>query len=104
MAGGVTMARDLSAYREVALESFDDGGVVRLRPMVGQAYHAWLRVQASRSMVTDHPPGTKFLAHAKLTDRLGGAPFLYVYHGDPIVVLTSAQAKKFLAEFRRGRI
>ena len=98
------MARDLSAYREVAIESFDDHGVVRLRPMVGQAYHAWLRVQGPRVMVTDHPVGTCFLVHAKLTDRLGGPPFLYVYHGDPVVVLSAAQARKFLAEFRRGRI
>lgn len=96
--------RDLSAYREVALESFDAGGAVRLRPMVGQAYHPWLRVHAPRAMTADHPVGTRFLAHAKLTDRLGGEPYLYVYHGDPVVVLSDAQARKFLAEFRRGRI
>jgi hypothetical protein len=35
---------------------------------------------------------------------MGGAPFLYAWHGDPVVALTRAQAKKFLAEFRRGRI
>jgi hypothetical protein len=29
---------------------------------------------------------------------------LYAYHGDPVVVLTGAAAKKFLAAFRRGRI
>lgn len=98
------MGRDLSAYREVALESFDDRGTVRIRPMVGQAYHPLLRVQCSRAFVTAYPAGTRFLVHAKLTDRLGGPPFLYVYHGDPVVVLSAAQAKKFLAEFRRGRI
>lgn len=96
--------RDLSAYREVAIESFDDGGSVRMRPVVGQAYHPWLRVQAPRVMIADHPVGTRFLVLAKLTDRLGGAPYLYVYHGDPVVVLDGAQAKRFLAEFRRGRI
>ncbi|WP_338764807.1 hypothetical protein [Massilia sp. METH4] len=98
------MARDLSAYREVAIESFDDDGTVRVRPVVGQAYHPLLRVQCSRVLVTDYPVGTRFLVHAKLTDRLGGPPFLYVYHGDPIVVLSRAETKKFLAEFRRGRI
>jgi hypothetical protein len=41
---------------------------------------------------------------AKLTDRLGGTPFLYAYHGDPIVVLSAGAAKAFLAEFKRGRI
>jgi hypothetical protein len=98
------MTRDLSAYREVAVESFDDRGTVRVRPLVGQAYHPLLRVQCSRALVTDHPLGTRFLVQAKLTDRLGGPPFLYVYHGDPVVVLSAAQARKFLAEFRRGRI
>jgi hypothetical protein len=96
--------RDLSAYREVAVESFDDGGTVRVRPVVGQAYHPLLRVHCSRAFVTDYPAGTRFLVQAKLTDRLGGTPFLYVYHGDPVVVLTAAQAKRFLGEFRRGRI
>ncbi len=98
------MGRDLSAYRDVAVESFDDRGTVRMRPMVGQAYHPLLRVQCARALATDYPAGTRFLVHAKLTDRLGGPPFLYVYHGDPVVVLSPAQAKKFLAEFRRGRI
>ncbi|TWI66529.1 hypothetical protein IP91_02347 [Pseudoduganella lurida] len=98
------MGRDLSAYREVAIESYDDGGAVRMRPVVGQAYHPHLRVQCARAFVLDYPAGTRFLVHAKLTDRLGGPPFLYVYHGDQVVVLTPAQTKKFLAEFRRGRI
>jgi hypothetical protein len=96
--------RDLSAYRDVAVESYDDRGTVRVRPLVGQAYHPLLRVQCARAFVTDHPVGTRFLVQAKLTDRLGGTPFLYVYHGDPVVVLSAPQAKKFLAEFRRGRI
>lgn len=98
------MTRDMSAYREVAIESFDDGRAVRVRPVVGQAYHPLLRVQCARAFVEDHPVGTRFLVQAKLTDRLGGAPFLYVYHGDPVVVLTTAEAKRFLGEFRRGRI
>jgi hypothetical protein len=98
------VARDMSAYREVAVESFVDGGAVRVRPVVGQAYHPLLRVQCARAFVTDYPVGTRFLVQAKLTDRLGGTPFLYVYHGDPIIVLDDAQTKRFLAEFRRGRI
>ncbi len=92
----------------MAVESFIDqrSGVLRIRPMAGQAFAPSLAVQCSRTLVDAqrHPPGTRFLVSAKLTDRLGGTPFLYVYHGDPVVVLTPAQAKKFLAEFRRGRI
>jgi hypothetical protein len=102
------MARDSWAYREVAVESVLDArsGALRIRPMPGQAFAPTLSVHCARRMCDPavYPPGTKFLLSAKLTDRLGGQPFLYAYHGDPIVVLTPAQAKKFLAEFRRGRI
>ena len=102
------MARDIYAYRDVAVESFIDprSGALRIRPMAGQAFAPSLAVQCSRRMADPsfHQPGTCFLVSAKLTDRLGGTPFLYVYHADPVVVLTPAQAKKFLAEFRRGRI
>lgn len=102
------MARDIYAYRDVAVESVLDArsGVLRIRPMAGQAFAPTLAVQCARRLVDPalYPAGTRFLVSAKLTDRLGGEPFLYVYHGDPVVVLTPAQAKKFLAEFRRGRI
>lgn len=102
------MARDIYAYREVAVESVADprSGVLRIRPMAGQAFAPTLSVRCSRKLADParYPAGTRFLLSAKLTDRLGGEPFLYAYHGDPVLVLTPAQAKKFLAEFRRGRI
>jgi hypothetical protein len=102
------MARDIYAYREVAVESVPDprSGALRIRPMAGQAFAPTLAVQCSRRLADPalYPAGTRFLLSAKLTDRLGGAPFLYAWHGDPVLVLTPAQAKKFLAEFRRGRI
>ena len=71
-----------------------------------QAFSPALPVHCSRKLAdpAHYPAGTRFLLSAKLTDRLGGTPFLYVYHADPVVVLTPAEAKKFLAEFRRGRI
>ena len=102
------MARDLHAYREVAVESVIDprtGGLV-MRPMAGQAFAPTMRVQCARSMRDPalYPAGTRFLVNAKLTDRLGGRPFLYAWHGDPVVVLTKAQAQAFLVHFRRGRI
>jgi len=87
------MARDSYAYRDVAVESVIDprSGLLRIRPMAGQAFAPSLRVQCGQAMRDSalYPAGT---------------PFLYVYHGDPVVVLTAAQAKKFLLEFRRGRI
>lgn len=102
------MARDIWAYRDVAVESVADPATGRLaiRPMAGQAYASTLRVQCSRALSdpSRYPEGTCFLLSAKLTDRLGGEPFLYAWHGDPVVVLTRAQAKKFLAEYRRIRI
>jgi hypothetical protein len=100
------MARDTWAYRDVAVESVVDPytGGLAIRPMAGQAYAPTTRVQCSRKLLDEYPTGTCFLLSAKLTDRLGGEPFLYAWHGDPVVVLSRAQAKKFLAEYRRIRI
>lgn len=102
------MARDTWAYREVAVHSVFDpkSGRLRIRPLPGQAFAPSLNVQCSTSLVdvSRYPAGTRFLVNAKLTDRRGGQPFLYAWHGDPVIVLSAARAKKFLAEFRRGRI
>ena len=102
------MARDSWAYRDVAVESAFEprSGQLRIRPMAGQAFSPALPVHCSRALADParYPAGTRFLLSAKLTDRLGGAQFLYAYHGDPVVVLSNAEAKKFLAAFRRGRI
>jgi hypothetical protein len=100
------MVRDIYAYRQVAVESRWIDGAVRIRPLPGQAFAPSLTVQCSRRLCdTDrYPLGTAFLLSAKLTDRLGGEPFLYAYHGDAEVVLSPKQAKAFLAEFKRGRI
>jgi hypothetical protein len=102
------MARDSWAYREVAVESVIDpgSGRLRIRPMAGQAYATSMKVQCSRKLTDPalYPAGTRFLLNAKLTDRLGGEPFLYAYHGDPVVVPTAARLKAFLDEYRRRRI
>ncbi len=100
------MTRDTWAYREVAVESFIDprSGVVKIRPMAGQAFAPTMAVQCARKLRDDYPPGTRFLLNAKMTDRLGGPHFLYAWHGDPVQVLSAAAAKRFLLAFRRGRI
>lgn len=102
------MARDTWAYREVAVHSVLDprSGKLRIQPMPGQAFAPSTRVQCARvlSDADRYPAGTRFLLQAKLTDRLGGEPFLYAWHGDPVQVLSAAAARKFLAAFRRGRI
>jgi hypothetical protein len=102
------MARDTWAYREVAVESVLDprSGTLRIQPMAGQAFAPTLAVHCSRRLSDPalYPPGTAFVLMAKLTDRKGGPPFLYCYHGDPVTTLSKAEAKKFLLAFRRGRI
>ena len=102
------MARDPWAYREVAVESVPDArtGALRIRPVAGQAYATSMRVQCSRALRNPalYPAGTRFLIRAKLTDRMGGAPFLYAHHDDPVKVLTPREAESFLDEYRRRRI
>lgn len=102
------MARDAWAYREVAVESFVDprSGALRIRPMAGQAFATAMTVQCSRRLADPalYPAGTRFLLSARLTDRRGGAPFLYAWHGDPVVVLSKAEANKFLEAYRRLRL
>ncbi|MFN3791040.1 hypothetical protein [Massilia sp.] len=102
------MARESWAYRDVAVESFVDpcSGRVRIRPVSGQAYATSLRVQCARALADTgrYPLGTRFLVSAKLTDRQGGEPFLYVWHGDPVVEMTPARLKRFLEERKRLRI
>ncbi|MGJ7914300.1 hypothetical protein ACI48D_02315 [Massilia sp. LXY-6] len=102
------MARDPWAYREVAVESEQDprSGGLRIKPMAGQAYATSMRVQCSRAMRDPalYPPGTRFLIRAKLTDRAGGAPYLYAHHGDAVKLLDDKEAASFLDEYRRRRI
>jgi hypothetical protein len=102
------MTRDPWAYREVAVESVCDPrtGRLRIRPMLGQAYATSMRVQCARALADPavYPAGTRFLIRAKLTDRDGGPPFLYAWHGDPVQVLSDRDAEFFLDEYRRRRI
>lgn len=100
------MARDIYAYRQVAVESVLRDGRVQIRPVPGQAFSPELLVQCARRLcdTSIYPLGTRFLLSAKLTDRLGGTPYLYAWHGDAVQVLSAAEAQRFLAEFKRGRI
>jgi len=102
------MARDPWAYRDVAVESFIDPrtGLLRIRPLAGQAYATSMRVHCSRALRDPalYPAGTRFLIRAKLTDRAGGAPYLYAHHGNAVKVLTGRELTSFLDEYRRRRI
>ncbi|MTW13976.1 hypothetical protein GM658_25510 [Pseudoduganella eburnea] len=100
------MTRDTFDYRDVAVESLEEGGRVVVRPVNGQAFSPEMRVQCSQALRdTDvYPLGTCFLVLAKMTDRLGGEPYLYVFHGDPVKVLSGEQLDAFLNDRRRLRI
>lgn len=100
------MTRDTFEYRDVAVESLDEGGRVVVRPVNGQAFSPEMRVECSRQLrdTAIYPLGTCFLVQAKMTDRMGGEPYLYVFHGDPVKVLTHVQLDTFLNDRRRLRI
>jgi len=102
--GGMT--RDTFEYRDVAVESVEEDGRVVVRPVNGQAFSCEMRVECSRQLrnTAVYPLGTCFLVLAKMTDRLGGEPYLYVFHGDPVRVLTAEQLDTFLNDRRRLRI
>ena len=101
------MARDAWAYRDVAVESRLDGrGRPCVGPVSGQAFSTGMRVQCSRRLLDldTYPLGTRFLLSVRISDRQGGAPFLYAWHGDPVLVLTKARLKRFLEMYRRLRL
>ena len=102
------MARDTWAYREVAVESRYDprDGRLYIGPVSGQAFATDMQVQCSRRLADPaiYPAGTRFLLSVRISDRQGGAPFLYAWHGDPVVVLSAAKLKRFLEMYRRLRL
>ncbi|KRB81614.1 hypothetical protein [Duganella sp. Root198D2] len=100
------MTRDTFDYREVAVESVEEYGRVVVRAVNGQAFSPEMRVECSRQLrdTAVYPLGTCFLVLAKMTDRLGGEPYLYVFHGDPVKLLAPAQLETFLNDRRRLRI
>jgi hypothetical protein len=91
-------------YRTIVVESFiptdtsDKHGLVHIRPVSGQIFQPTLLVECSKRLMDTgrYPLGTKFKVQAKLTDRLGGTPFLYSYHGAPDVVLSEEEAQLFI--------
>jgi hypothetical protein len=92
-------------YRTVIVESFIPNdisgkhGLVHIRPVSGQIFQPTLLVECSKRLMDTgrYPLGTKFKLQAKLTDRLGGTPFLYSYHGDPDAIVSDEDAKLFIA-------
>lgn len=96
------------AYRVLVVESFEIGSTsghrdpVQVHPVDGQVYPPSMLLECSRRMVnTDvYPIGTKFKVWVRLKQKLDCKPHLYCYHGDEIVTLSDAAAKKLLLKAR----
>ena len=95
----------MSQYRNVLIETFTNKGgasrsSVRARPVEGQGLDVNMNVECSSRMRKSHPVGTKFLLQAKITDREGGATFLYAHYNTPYKVLSAAEASEFINKFK----
>lgn len=80
------MAEPKEGYTWIVAESYRGprgGGYsekVHIRPVTGEMFSRELRVEGLRSMIRNHPVGTRFRVRVKLTDRRNGADFLYSRH------------------------
>ncbi len=83
------MSLPFESYSKIKVETYLDAKTrkVRVRPVEGEMYPPETSVECSRSARYEYPVGTKFLIHAKLTDRAGSAPFLYSHHSWPMIVI-----------------
>ena len=91
----------MSDYREIVIETYHNRGEpsrrgIRARPLPGQGLPVDLKVECSSSMRERHAVGTRFIVGCKLTDREGGAPFLYTHHQWPYRVVTHSEAEEFI--------
>ncbi len=95
------MARS-DEYEAVIVESFWPSnisgrhGPVHIRPAPGQVYGQEFFVECSKELSNTrrYPVGTKFRIRVKLTDKQGGTPFLYSYHGWPFEVVSEEAFNK----------
>lgn len=95
----------IGSYKRYLIETFwsvseQSEKKIRARPVTGQDLPTNMRVECSSSMRRSHPPGTKFIIQAKITNREGGAPFLYTSFKWPYKVVTEEEAKQFIETLR----
>jgi len=91
----------MSAYREIVVETFENLGEpaaerIRARPLLGQGLDTHMRVECSSKMREAYALGTKLKIRAKITDRLGGTPFLYCHYSWPYEILSDEEAAEFI--------
>lgn len=105
------MSNIKTRYFTVAVESFYNRDPnkpsdtrLRMRPLPGQGLDTEMLVECDRSMREQFPLGTVFLLSAKITNRLGGTPFLYSYFNRPYAVADRAWVEKHIAAHDIGFI
>ncbi len=96
----------MGLYRLIAIETYCNPGEpssagVRARPLPGQGLPADIKVECSRKVREEHPIGTVFVVKAQLTDREGGAMFLYSSWQWPCEVVSRKEAE---ARISRGEL
>ena len=73
-------------YRSILVETYRVAptsgrhGDTHVRPLASEGLPAGIHVECPRSIDRNYPVGTRFRIRAKLTDRLGGAQYLYSHH------------------------
>jgi hypothetical protein len=73
-------------YHTIKVESFQDGGKIRVRPLPNQSpFETHMVIECSKVM-RSYPIGTRFKIRAKITDREGGNPFIYSHYSWPFEV------------------
>lgn len=67
-------------YVTIEVESFLEGGEVRVRPCAGEQYPTDLYVACSKKMRSLYPVGTVFRIQAQMIDRKDAVPYLFCPH------------------------
>jgi hypothetical protein len=57
-----------------------------------------MMVECAKSLTRDHPVGSVFKIQAKVTNKEGGTPFIYSYHGWAAPHVTRAEAEKHIRD------
>lgn len=92
----------MAHYMQVVIQTYAAKGErspreIRARPLPGQGLDPNMNVECSEAMRNRYPPGSLLLVKAKVTDREGGAPFLYSHYGWAYRLLTKEEANKIVS-------
>lgn len=93
----------MSDYQRIVVETYQNPGKasrksIRVRPLEGQGFSAFLNVECSAEMREGHKIGTKFLLYCKLKSKNGGSLFLYSSYKWEHKILSDEVATKFIKD------